>query len=528
MGMTTIALLGMMCAPGQAPADMTTWNTPTMNIPIDYNPGKRGEIKELLLFVSADQGQTWQQHAVAVPDRDTHFTYNAPADGTYWFNMVVVEKSGRREPADVFKAAPALKVLFDTKKPAVSIASAQRNGESVTVAWKVTEKNPDWSKFKLEYSTNGNVWTPVGTRPEADGSATFKAAGSGTLNVRVMLTDLAGHTGEMSTPVAGTAAVATSKPEEKPLVLTTGGEMAIPPTIGSAVGDRAKDSRLPSEPKGTDTPPSPGASGLALPPAPGTAGAPVIDPLPPPPMPGVVPPVTEPVGVSTSTSNLPVAQVINVTTFKMAYEVEDRGASGVGKAEVYVTRDEGKTWKLHTTIEKPESPLVIDLTKGGNDKVEGMYGFRVILQSGAGLGREAPKGGEAPDIRVDVDVTGPSIVIYEPVPDKTQKDTMILQWKAIDAHMATDPITLEWADSPKGPWFPVAAKEGIGASEPKRLPNTSSHHWKLPASFPSHKVYLKATARDTAGNVSEVVSDRPILVDLNKPAAIKLNIVGGK
>jgi hypothetical protein len=37
--------------------------------------------------------------------------------------------------------------------------------------------------------------------------------------------------------------------------------------------------------------------------------------------------------------------VINVTSFKMAYEVEDKGASGVGKAEIWVTRDEGRTWR---------------------------------------------------------------------------------------------------------------------------------------------------------------------------------------
>ena len=70
MGLGTITLLGMLLTPGQAPADVTTWNSSSMKIPIDYHPGKRGEIKELLLYVSADQGQTWQQHAVALPDRD--------------------------------------------------------------------------------------------------------------------------------------------------------------------------------------------------------------------------------------------------------------------------------------------------------------------------------------------------------------------------------------------------------------------------------------------------------------------------
>jgi hypothetical protein len=78
--------------------------------------------------------------------------------------------------------------------------------------------------------------------------------------------------------------------------------------------------------------------------------------------------------------------------------------------------------------------------------------------------------------------------------------------------------------------YPIAAAEGIGASSgvPKRLANSGSYGWKLPSNFPTHKVYLKATARDVAGNISEVISNKPILVDLNKPAAVKLNIVGGR
>src|SRR5258708_34834442 len=57
MGLGTITLLGMLCTPGQAPADVTAWNSASMKIPIDYHPSKRAEIKGLLLYVSPDQGQ---------------------------------------------------------------------------------------------------------------------------------------------------------------------------------------------------------------------------------------------------------------------------------------------------------------------------------------------------------------------------------------------------------------------------------------------------------------------------------------
>jgi hypothetical protein len=541
MGLGAITLLGMLCTPGQAPADVTAWNSPSMKIPIDYHPSKKGEIKELHLWVSPDQGQTWQQHSVGFPEKDAFFNFNAPADGVYWFNMVVVDKSGKREPADIYKATPALKVMFDTKKPVVTIASAQRNGDDVTVVWKVVERNPDWNKFKLEYSTNGSTWSAVPTRPEADGSAQFKVAGGSPVSVRVALTDVAGHMGEASSPVAGTTVaskaigesgvIGASGTTDLPIPPIAGGTPppstgpamppVVPPVVAPPATERAKDTPLPTETKGSDTPPAP-----VFPPAPGTPGAPVVEATPLPMATGPAP-KSDPLTANTNVlSNLPAAQVINVASFKLAFEVEDKGASGVAKADVYVTRDDGRTWSKWTTEDKPESPLVIDLAKQGSKDVEGIYGIKLILHSGAGLAREAPKAGEAPDLRIDVDTTAPVVTVYDLVPDRTQKDTLIVQWQAVDRNLANDPITLEWSEGPKGPWFPIAATDGASTGVAKRLPNTGSYPWKVPANFPHSKVYLKVSARDVAGNVTEVVPTKPVLVDLNKPAAVKLNIVG--
>jgi hypothetical protein len=47
----------------------------------------------------------------------------------------------------------------------------------------------------------------------------------------------------------------------------------------------------------------------------------------------------------------------------------------------------------------------------------------------------------------------------------------------------------------------------------------------VPAGLPP-RVYLKVTARDAAGNIREVVTRDPILVDLVKPKARISGIVG--
>ena len=52
-----------------------------------------------------------------------------------------------------------------------------------------------------------------------------------------------------------------------------------------------------------------------------------------------------------------------------------------------------------------------------------------------------------------------------------------------------------------------------------RVPNTGSYAWQLPASMTTHKVYLKFTAWDAAGNKSEVVTQSPVTVDLIRPRA---------
>jgi hypothetical protein len=184
--------------------------------------------------------------------------------------------------------------------------------------------------------------------------------------------------------------------------------------------------------------------------------------------------------------------------------------------------------------EKGEAPLTVDLTARANPQPEGVYGFKVVLQSGAGLSRGAPTPGDLPDMRVDVDTSAPLVKIFEPVPDAASKDAMVLRWQAVDRNMASEPISLEWSEQPDGPWHPiVGANDGTpgalgtsGAGPAKRLANSGSYSWKLPTNFPTPKVYLKVSARDTAGNVAEAKTPMPIVVDLNRPVARIQGIVG--
>jgi hypothetical protein len=111
-------LLVCLASPAQA-ADPPVFNlkTRTFRVPVQIE-SRRGDIELVLLFVSTDQGKTWNECGVIGPDEDA-FRYAAPADGTYWFAVQIALKNKTREPADFRLLEPALKVVVETpKKPA--------------------------------------------------------------------------------------------------------------------------------------------------------------------------------------------------------------------------------------------------------------------------------------------------------------------------------------------------------------------------------------------------------------------------
>ena len=362
---------GRCYAPAQLPADVRPFNKKNLDIPINYDAALQGQIRDLILYVSSDQGLHWNQTGLAQPDRDKFFSFKAEADGTYWFSMVIVYKNGTRDPADLAKTPAALKLLIDTTRPAVSVTKVERVGGDVTVLWDVVEKNPDWKTFRLEYKVGEGAWTPVAVTPEANGAAKIGGVPAGPVAVRVAVADLAGNAGEDSrsaaqlVPAGGvrTAEKVDPKPPVEPV-------LPGPPAPPSLGGDKFVPLQIDGPPVG----PPPATSDFA----------PIRDPIKPVERP-LPPPTEAPTQYRVASSNLPAAQVINITRFKMAVQLEDVGSSGVKKADVYVTRDDGQTWTKWSTHDKAESPLTVELQTRTNPTLEGIYGFKVVVESGAGL-----------------------------------------------------------------------------------------------------------------------------------------------
>jgi hypothetical protein len=169
--------------------------------------GDRERVRETRVFVSRDEGRTWELAVTAPPDRPDQ-TYTFPADGVYWFYPVKVFKDGTQDPpAAAFPPEPGkvrIKLLVDTTPPVVRITGVERAGFSagagfrkklIRVDWEADDENLDDRKTAVEYRPAGadGKWNRV---PVAEGMAhvMFDDPG-GPVEVRVSATDRAGNVG---------------------------------------------------------------------------------------------------------------------------------------------------------------------------------------------------------------------------------------------------------------------------------------------------------------------------------------------
>lgn len=559
MNFAAVALVGLTLGQPAAPAGYHPMNTRKISLPITYEKDRK-TIRQVKLFVARGEN-TWYQEAAVTPDRDS-FTYIAKEDGLYWFTMQEEDLQGKCVPADLTRTPPDLKVLVDTVQPRVQFTNARKVGDDVVVEWFVDDKNPDENRTQVHFRAAGTdgYWQEVTLPASSKSGVRFPASGMNAVSIRVTAYDLAGNKTEAVRDIGGNTNANTSTS------LSPGGQGPITPPAGMGFSGAGMGALPPPD---LGAPLSPAPSGPIVPGGPVPPAAPAATtPATPAPVamapaatapviPGmassatnplavnpthqpVVPAVPQgsgstggptPVAVWTGNSTPPTpsvevsrAQFLNYLVFDMGYEVESRGPSGISRLDLWVTRDDGRTWLKWSQHDGKTPTVRVNLSVPGNPTPEGSYGFRVVPVSGAGLSEREPVAGDAPDLRVVVDVTPPTLDLFPPIGDPANPDTLIVQWKATDKNFGEDPITIEWSDKPTGPWQPAAAAGEImqvAAGQPaqaRRLPNTGQFAWRVPVGLPP-RVYLKVSARDAAGNTKEVITRDPILVDLVKPRA---------
>jgi hypothetical protein len=196
-------------------------------------------------------------------------------------------------------------------------------------------------------------------------------------------------------------------------------------------------------------------------------------------------------------------RMVNSRVFALEYDVESVGPSGIKQVELWGTHDGGRNWKRYAVDEKKHSPITVTVEE------EGIYGFRIVVQSGAGLGGKPPQSGDLPEIWIGVDLTKPNarIIATDQEPG-TDLSHLRISWEANDAMLAARPISLSFSETPGGPWRPIASG----------LENAGRYSWAVDSRTPP-RVYLRLEARDEAGNVGVYETPQPISLDRTSPSA---------
>jgi hypothetical protein len=202
------------------------------------------------------------------------------------------------------------------------------------------------------------------------------------------------------------------------------------------------------------------------------------------------------VDVSPLPSN-PLCRLVNSRTFALEYELDEIGAVGVAKVELWGTRDGGQTWRYFATDDDNRSPFDVTVDD------EGEYGFSIVVSGTGGSNGLPPKAGDTPALWVNVDRQSPIAQILSV--NATRGDTegeLTVRWQADDDNLEPRPIALYYSSRPAGPWTTIATE----------LENSGEFRWPLERHVP-RKIYLKLEAGDTAGNVAIFQTSEPLVVE---------------
>lgn len=501
-------------------------------IPFQYDPNEMpaNGAKEVRLYLSVDQGASWE-HINTVQPAEGKFSFEAAADGEYWFSVRTIDNNGQVYPAQE-KMEAGLKVIVDRQSPQLNLTVASEGAGQVKLTWSAQDSNLDPSTLNLEYfNSNTSMWNKVSVYPEANGETSWSVPAGGTIAVRGTILDQANNIvrqqaktevsptssvpslpvnnqkkpdlNDYSQPIASHTPVEVNKPGN-PLLMAPENRskitsvppsfsqvplLSMPNTGSQEIGSTGTGMQI--TPKKTESDFVSGAQ---------DDGPEITQPryqetfTPAPPVP------------SSPETQLPPGNIhrsVKTRTFSIAYRVDDVGPSGVGSVVLYITQNNGVKWYRYGEDQDNHSPFQVTVPR------DGVYGFTLRVRSGAGLSYDPPQPGDKPEIVVNVDQTLPVakfLPAYQGRENMTNK--ILIRWHASDNQLAEKPISISYSENPDGPWITVS----------DWIPNSGQYIWNVNETVPP-RIYLKMTVRDEAGNEAVVKTEDSVVVDMSKPTA---------
>lgn len=442
------------------------WPRRNFDFPIDPDQLNRLDEKpsELALFASY-RGGAFREVGRYEPSRlpkvnggRTGFPFEAEKDGEYEFAVQFIYPGGRVSPrADEMNGER--RVVIDTLPPTVRI-NAAGNG----VEWVADDDNLDPRTVALEckFSTDSKWYSVPPVRSDAFQSAdryAWQLKSGQQLDVRVKVKDRAGNEGisrVVRVPAAGSLTANTD-----PLM-------------------RPNADWPPRAPGDTETRPDAFAGQQAQ------------------------------------------IYYVNSLDFNVETQIKHMGRSGVKAAHLFVSEDQRKWTKAvgspfaimkKSEDSDPNISLPYRVTK------EGLYGFIVIPESGAGRRAADPVPDAPAMVLVEVDNTKPyaKIKSVEVLPGDARGPKVEFTWDATDRNLMARPVSLEYAlDRNAVQWQPIVLQ-----IENNLTKESGRYSWVVPDEK-LWRFFVRIRAVDKAANMGEQIYEQEVLVDLEKPeAAIK-------
>ncbi len=466
-------------ATSQPSGELQLYHIPirTVDIPVDVSRIEKLSNKptELQLFARpangrwAASGRYGLNSLPAITDGKRGFRFTAPEDGEYEFRVqfIYADSVNPRE-SDL---TPELRMMVDTTPPAIEV-----NVSGKSVAWIASDANRlstvnvqcKWAKDgNKTFGLDSGEWFTVTPK----GRDAFKAEDafdwSGLLQngqelwVRISAKDPAGNDG-FSPPVRvpGNGTFGTAFPK----------------------GNNGKPDWPPSNPGGN--------GGLPRP-------------------------------------QQPRIEYVSSPDVTVDFTLSKVGRSGVSAFHLYLqNQQDANGWRFIERVPKAlqSSDKEQAVALKYKAEKEGLYGFYVVPESGAGYKDDPPAKNESPMLFVVVDWTKPyaKITGVQPRRGGVRGPLVDITWEAVDPNLMPRAISLEYSvDKNAAVWKPISV--GLDNDAGK---DTGRHTWEVPDEN-LWKFWVRIRAVDKAANTGEHIWEKEVIVDLEKPSGVITGVRGG-
>ncbi len=469
------------------PAEPSYTRDRIFSIPFYVN-AKAQAPDQIVLYASGDQGRKWKAYQSRRPG-ENRFDFRTASDGEFWF--VVRSSQDQRPPNET--TPPEKIVIVDQTPPEMDLKVTRENQSGQFQArWEVMDENLDPTSFSLEYRMPGEeTWRPVtvdlprkGDFVGSQWSGTVSwVAGTTTeaIDVKTEVKDRAGNRRDLvqsvgqdsndpevaATPMAPITSTSARNDQDRANEVSWR-EESRPDTIRSVSSSTSQVQT--SSTRSTSSSTTDASSGFSSSTDSGSEAS--------------RPALPSPADV----------QLTNSKKVELEYDVQATGTAGVSRVELWMTSDEGLTWRDYATDSDLKSPISVELPGEGN------YGFRLLIHDQHGRSAAPPQAGDRADLWIGLDNTPPQIRLTSAETQETEQGTELqLTWAASDANLGDGPISVLYNPTKRGRWYVLY----------KDLPNTGKYQGILKLPLPPN-CFLRIEAVDKAGNRASDEMDEPL------------------